>query len=102
CNPAGFVASRIVCESFVYRRVFGLFIGPFAQTVPQADQAFMGDIDHRVGTKSLMCRRHQKRAPMTAEAIDYRYDCLLICLGDRANFAEPGRSADFAVVGSLF
>jgi hypothetical protein len=81
---------------------FCLFLDPLPEAPPTANEAFMGNVDHGIGTEDHVRGRHQERAPRPAEILDDPDN-----VGDRrishvGKHCHRSRAARLAVVRSLF
>ena len=75
--------------------------GPGFQALPDPHQAFVGDVDHRVGEQRLRHRRHQERAARLAEDVDHRAQLIGRALHHRAQAGQARRPAHPARIGGL-
>ena len=69
------------------------------QALPDAHQAFVGDVHDRGGCQRLGLGRHEERPARVAEDLDHLCQRLGAGLGDGAEISQPGRAADTARVG---
>ena len=100
------VAAAVFNQPAGLGRGIGLGRHPAAQALPLADQAFVRDVDHRVGRQRPFGARHQKGGVGPAVALDHLGhvgDALLGAVAaDGAELGEFERAAHFGAFGHAF
>jgi hypothetical protein len=79
----------------------GFALAPFAEAVPDAHEAFVGEVDDGVGAQCVAGRGHQEGGSRRAEGGEGGGEFVVAAGGDGGQIGEAGGAADAAAVGAF-